>query len=47
MDAILSSYSSEVILNSLERITFNHSVSRSNILCPNGPGDATVKLDTV
>jgi len=31
----------------LEHITFYHSVSQSNILGPNGPEDATVKLDTV
>ncbi|QDT90562.1 hypothetical protein [Gimesia algae] len=31
----------------LVRITFNHSVSQSIILGPNGPGDATGKLDTV
>ncbi|HAW27981.1 hypothetical protein [Gimesia maris] len=30
-----------------ERVTFNHSVSRSNIHGPNGLGDATGKLDTV
>ncbi|QDT89503.1 hypothetical protein Pan161_11330 [Gimesia algae] len=33
--------------SALERVTFNHSVSQSNILGPNGPGNATVKLDTV
>ena len=30
-----------------ERITFNHRVSQPVKLGPNGPGDATVKLDTV
>ena len=30
----------------LERIPFNHSVSDSVILGPNGPGNATVNLDT-
>ncbi|QDT91322.1 hypothetical protein Pan161_29790 [Gimesia algae] len=34
-------------LKTLERITFNYSVSQSIMLGPNGPGDATVKLDTV
>jgi hypothetical protein len=29
------------------RIAFNHSVSQINRLGINGPGDATVKLDTV
>lgn len=31
----------------LDRITFNHSVFQSFIRGPNGPEDATVKLDTV
>ncbi|WP_339684282.1 hypothetical protein [Gimesia maris] len=30
-----------------ERITFNHSVSRSVILGPDGPGDAAVELETI
>lgn len=31
----------------LECISLNYSVTQSIILGPNGPGDATVKLDTV
>ncbi|HCO23886.1 MAG: hypothetical protein CME31_01045 [Gimesia sp.] len=31
----------------LECIIINHRISRSMILGPNGPGDATVKLGTV
>ncbi len=31
----------------LDRITFNYRVSQSNILGPNDPGNATIKLDTV
>ncbi|QDT25165.1 hypothetical protein Pan153_04320 [Gimesia panareensis] len=31
----------------LERVEFNYNVSQFTILGPNGPGDVTVKLDTV